>query len=58
MSIAIESKLHAALTDPEEHATTARAVVAVTIMHTITATNMSTAAHGLPGHVHGPDCKH
>ena len=55
MSIAIESKLHAALVDPEDHDMTAPAAATTTVM--IMRTIMA-RAHGEPGHVHGPGCKH
>jgi AhpC/TSA family len=55
MSIAIESKLHAALVDPEEH----EHVHGPGCGHDHSHDHAHEEhAHGEPGHVHGPDCKH
>lgn len=78
MSIAIESKLHAALTDPEEHnheggccgghshdhdhehdhAHAGGCCGGADHAHDHDHAHDKGPAHGLPGHVHGPDCKH
>jgi hypothetical protein len=54
MSIAIESKLHAALVDPEEH----EHVHGPGCGHDHSHDHGHDHAHGEPGHVHGPGCKH
>ncbi|HPG89789.1 MAG TPA: TlpA disulfide reductase family protein [Hyphomicrobium sp.] len=57
MSIAIESKLHAALTDPEEHQH-AQDGSCCGGHHHHDHDHSHEHAHGEPGHVHGPGCKH
>ncbi|MEQ1650870.1 MAG: redoxin family protein, partial [Hyphomicrobium sp.] len=73
MSIAIESKLHAALTDPEEHKHEGGCCGGHSHDHDHAHehdggccggdhahdhSHDKSPAHSLPGHVHGPDCKH
>lgn len=64
MSIAIESKLHAALTDPEEHEHAHDGSCCGGHHHDHghdhghDHSHDHGPAHGQPGHVHGPGCKH
>ena len=54
MAIAVESKLHAALVNPEDH----EHVHGPGCGHDHSHDHEHDHAHGEPGHVHGPDCDH